>query len=200
MKLVWKGIYKNRKQLPVGDLPAHAVKFKEPNSMLTLNIIAGIFAIPVLVLIGLAVIIKFILMGHEVEVGFFNLWGIILALLMIIPHEMLHAIVFPRGEEVGLWFLPGFLGAFVVSTVPLSKGRFIFLSLLPNIIFGLIPLCVWIFLPHNLAITNIVWSFAFISLFFGVGDYLNVWNATFQMPKGSMQQLSGMNSYWYMPE
>lgn len=200
MKLVWKGIYKNQGQLPVGKLPAHAVKFKEPESMVKLNIVSAVFVIPVILIIGLAGLFKTFIIGSVPEITIFNLWGVLLALLMVIPHEFLHAVVFPRGSEVELWFMPGFVGAFIVSTAPISKARFIFLSLLPNIVFGFIPLLIWTFLPQDLAITNIVCSFAFISLLFGAGDYLNVWNATFQMPRGSMQQLSGMNSYWFMPK
>ncbi|MCC3357784.1 DUF3267 domain-containing protein [Bacillus sp. REN16] len=198
MKLVWKGIYKDLDQLPVGQLPDHAVKFKEPNSMLMLNLVASLFIIPVLLLIALAVILKSLLSG-SVEMSFFNVWGIVLAFLMILPHELLHAIVFPKEKEVELWFSPKSLVAFVISTAPISKSRFIFLSMLPNLIFGFIPLLIWIFLPQGLVITEIVFSFAFISLMFGIGDYLNIFNAILQMPKGSLQQLSGMNSYWYMP-
>lgn len=200
MKLKWKGIYKSKDQLPVGDLPSHAVKFKEPNSMLELNVVAALFVIPVLILIFLAILIKSLLIKEIVDMNFFNIWGFILAILMIIPHEFLHAIVFPKGEKVELWASPMALAVFVVSTAPISKGRFIFLSLLPNIVFGLIPLIIWILLPQNLAITEIVFSFALLSLLLGVGDYLNVFNAARQMPKGAIQQLSGMNSYWYMPK
>ena len=57
MKLVWKGIYKDKEQLPVGQLPEHAVKFKEPNSILMLNLAASLFTIPVLLLIALAMLI-----------------------------------------------------------------------------------------------------------------------------------------------
>ncbi|PAV27648.1 hypothetical protein CIL05_20805 [Virgibacillus profundi] len=200
MKLEWKGIYKSKDQLPVGDLPLHAVKFKEPDSMLKLNVVAALFVLPVIILIVLAIFLKSFLTGSMVEIRFFNLWGFILAFLMILPHEYLHAIVFPKGEKVELWVSPLALAAFVVSTAPISKGRFIFLSLLPNIVFGFLPLLIWIYLPQSLAITDIIFSFASLSLLFGIGDYLNVFNATFQMPRGSIQQLSGMNSYWYMPK
>ena len=198
MKIVWKGIYEDKSQLPIGNLPEDAVKFKEPDSMLKLNLVASLFVLPVFILIGLAIFIKSILTGSVVEFSIFNIWGIILAFLMILPHEFLHAIVFPKGEKVELWLSPKALAAFVVSTAPVSKARFIFLSLLPNIVFGFIPLLVWAFLPQDLAVTEVVFSFATFSLLLGIGDYLNVFNATFQMPKGSMQQLSGMNSYWFM--
>ncbi|MDL4839457.1 DUF3267 domain-containing protein [Aquibacillus rhizosphaerae] len=200
MNLVWKGIYKSNEQLPVGELPEHAVKFKEPDSMVRLNLVATLFIIPVIILVGLAFLIKSSLVGSSVEINFFNLWALLLAFLMIPPHEFLHAIVFPKDKEVEMWVSPKALAAFVISTAPVSKGRFIFLSLLPNIVFGLIPLIIWIFIPQEWAISEVLFSFSFLSLLFGVGDYLNVFNATYQMPKGSMQQLSGMNSYWFMPK
>lgn len=199
MNLVWKGIYKSNDQLPVGELPEHAVKFKEPNTLKMLNLVASLFIIPVIMLVILAIIIKSMLWGISMEMVYINIWGILLALLMVLPHEFLHAMVFPRDKEVQLWVSPKALTAFVISTAPVSKHRFIFLSLLPNIVFGLIPLIVWIFMPEGLVITAIVFTFASVSLLFGIGDYLNVFNAVFQMPKGSIQQLSGMNSYWYIP-
>lgn len=88
--------------------------------------------------------------------------------------------------------------AFVISTKPISKRRFIFLSLLPNIVFGWIPLLIWAFMPYDAAVSNILLPFSIICITFGVGDYLNVWNAMRQMPKNSMQVLSGFNSYWYI--
>ena len=200
MNLEWKGIYKNVDQLPVGDLPERAVKFKEPDSMLKLNVIASLFVIPVIILIILAIILKSYLIGEGIYIVYFNFPAIILALLSIFPHELLHAICFPKNQKVQLWLMPAFMGAFVVSTAPISKRRFIFLSLLPNVVFGLIPLIIWLFLPQDTELAAFVFTFSILCLSFGVGDYLNVFNASLQMPKGSIQQLSGMNSYWYMPD
>jgi len=46
----------------------------------------------------------------------------------------------------------------------------------------------------------ILFSFSISSLLLGVGDYVNVFNAAWQMPKNSITQLSGFHSYWYLPE
>ncbi|MDU6986168.1 MAG: metalloprotease family protein [Terrisporobacter othiniensis] len=78
------------------------------------------------------------------------------------------------------------------------KEKIYFLSLLPNIVFGWIPLLIWAFMPYNAVVSNILLPFSIICITFGVGDYLNVWNAMRQMPKNSMQALSGFNSYWYI--
>lgn len=200
MKLIWKGKYKNVEQLKIGELPENAVKFKEPNSPLMLNLVASIFVIPVLIIIGIAIVIKFYLQQNMNSFNFYNYIGVLLAFLMIVPHELLHSIAFPKNAEVQLWFSPKSLMAFVFSTYPVSKKRFIYISLLPNIIFGIIPLILWIVIPTKFnEISEIMFSFSFISLLFGVGDYLNVFNTIIQMPKDSVTQLYGFNSFWYKP-
>lgn len=199
MKLVWKGKYEGEDQLPVGNLPPGAVRFKEPETPTRLNLVASLFIIPVIIMMIIAMIIKAQISSSGTTFGLFNIWGMILSLLMIIPHEFLHAIAFPRDAEVEVWYSIKNMMAFVISTCPTSKRRFIFLSLLPNAVFGLLPLIVWLFLPES-RISDIVFSFAIFSLFMGVGDYLNVFNASTQMPKGSITQLSGFHSYWYMPD
>ncbi|WBW99116.1 DUF3267 domain-containing protein [Oceanirhabdus sp. W0125-5] len=201
MKLIWKGKFDNEEQLSSGNLPDNAIKFKEPETLAKVNLVASLFIIPVIVIIGIAIYIKRKLGGNVGIFDMFNLWGILLAYLMIIPHEFLHAIAFPKDAEVEVWYSVKNMMAFVFSTSPTSKARFIFLSLLPNMIFGFIPLILWIFIPEEFAIiSKIVLSFATFSLMMGIGDFLNVFNAATQMPKNSITQLSGLHSYWYMSE
>ncbi|MCL2003932.1 MAG: DUF3267 domain-containing protein, partial [Oscillospiraceae bacterium] len=95
-----------------------------------------------------------------------------------------------------LFIAPKQLSLFVTSTQPITKARYIFMSLFPNLVFGWLPLAVWmVVLPYN----SDLLTFAVFSILFGIGDYMNVFNAVRQMPKGSMQQLSGFNSYWFIP-
>lgn len=201
MNLKFKGKYTDVKQLQIGNLPDNAVKFKEPNNPLMLNLIASIFVVPILIIVGIATIIKMKLDPGSNLPELFNIWGLLLAIIMILPHELLHASAFPKNTEVQLWYsLKNFL-VFVFSTYPVTKLRFIYLSLLPNIIFGFLPLLIWIFIPSKYAgISEILFSFAFFSLLFGIGDFLNIFNAIFQMPRGSLTQLYGFNSYWYIPK
>lgn len=200
MEFVWKGRYKDVSQLDKGELPAHAVKFREPTSLLKLNLTALLFAFPVLLLIGFVVFLKRKLGLLEGSANDLNLLGILLAAIMIAPHEIIHALLFPKKAEVQFWYSVKSFSAFVYSTYPVSKMRFILISLAPNIIFGLIPLFFWIFIPENHVMASIVITFAKFSLLFGIGDYLNVFNAARQMPQGSMTQLSGFHSYWYRKE
>ncbi len=198
MSFVWKGKYTNEEQLKIGSLPENAVRFKEPKSMLTLNLVAALFIIPVETLIAIAIIIKTAI-GTYTKTDTFSFIPLIFALLTIIPHELLHAICFPKEAEVQFWYNAKHGLAFVFSAHPVSKKRFIFISFLPNLVFGFLPLILWVVLPLNNTSSEFLLSFAHISLLFGCGDYLNIFNALTQMPKGTITQLYGFNSYWYYP-
>lgn len=68
---------------------------------------------------------------------------------------------------------------FVVGTEPMSKGRFIFMSMLPNIVFGIIPYALGMIFPQLKALT----LFGMLCTSMGAGDYYNVFNAIRQVPK-----------------
>ena len=209
MKLVFRGYFKNESQLPKGVLPSSAVKFREPQTKtqsLVLSLVLALFMS--ILIIAITVAIELFWRGGEIVytgdgpvmdilnlVPDFTTLGVVFALIALIPHELLHAVCFGKGAEVEMFFKS--TGAFVTSTKPISKNRFIFLSLLPNVVFGVIPLILWAVLPYNAAYSSHLHTFATAGLVIGVGDYVNVFNALRQMPKGSIQQLSGSHSYWF---
>ncbi len=201
IKLIWKGKFTSTEQLSIGNLPENAVKFKEPDSLVKMNLIASLFIIPVIIIMFLSLYIKKSLGASGILFSGFNNYGILLSFLAVIPHEILHGISFPKEAEVEFWYSLKSITPFVTSTHPTSKRRFIFISLLPSLIFGIIPILIWMFIPSQYAGTaDMVFSFAIFSLFLGCGDFLNVFNAMRQMPKNSYTQLSGMNSYWYFKD
>lgn len=200
MKFVWRGKFKGFDQLPKADLPERAIKFKEPDSPEKLNVVAGFYAIPVLILIIIGILLK----NQLYSSGFrfpTNITGVLLSFLTILPHEFLHGICFPKSAVVEVYYSLKHMMAFVVSTAPTSKARFIFLSAFPSLVFGVIPFLIWLFLPTKYTELNaILFSFSSMNLLFGCGDYMNIHHAATQMPKGSITQLSGFNSYWYIPK
>lgn len=200
MKLVNKGIFKNEEELPKGNLPSNAVKFREPDTAKELNKKVIIFILPAIGLAGIIILLAMFIHGDKIKMnyGLSVFIGLFFSYLCIIPHELLHGICFGKKAVVELYFAPKKLMAFVVSNQPISKTRFILLSLCPNIIFGWIPLILWAIFP-TMPYHNVVFYFSLISIAMGGGDYMNVWNAIIQMPKGSMQQMSGFNSYWFIP-
>lgn len=115
----------------------------------------------------------------------------IISVALLIPHEFLHAICFR--EDVYLYYNPKSLLLFVYGTESMSKFHFIFMSLLPNIAFGLIPYVMFL-AHHEWLLCGLIGAFC-ISM--GFGDYINVFHALTQMPGDAKTFLYGFHSYWY---
>lgn len=190
MKLHYMGKYdRNPESIPASPHKPNCVKFKEPEDSKKLSTVASAISAVILVILAIPVFFK----GFTVAIDAFGA-GCVFALLTLFPHEILHAICFREDVYLFTDIKQGLL--FVVGPEDMSKGRFIFMSLLPNIVFGLIPYLIFLVRP-DLAILGAIGAF---NLSAGAGDYLNVFNAITQMPKGSRTYLHHFNSYWYMPE
>ena len=192
MKLHYGGIYKSEKDLKVfGESRQGEVAFREPSQKKFALIANG----GSLILFA-ALIVVFIFFGKP-SLSFITgkaLIPLLLSVFVIVPHEFLHAICF-KGD-VYLYFDPKKLVAFVHGTESMSKARFIFLSLLPNIVFGFVPFIAFL-INRELLIFGL---FGAICISMGFGDYINVFNAATQMPKGARTYMKGFHSYWYIPK
>ena len=190
MKLHYMGKFNgNPESIPTKPHKPNSVKFKEAEDSKTLAKIINIIAIPVLLIFYLPVLLNDF---QGVRSQF--LPALILFLLGLFPHEILHAICFKEDVYLFTNFRHGML--FVTGAEDLSKARFIFMSLLPNIVLGFIPYLIYVINPD----WTLLGIFASFSISSGAGDYLNVYNAITQMPKGSRTYLHQFNSYWYIPE
>lgn len=194
MKLHFMGKYdQDPASLPRGEHKEGAVKFKEIDDSAQFGKVMNIAAIVIMVVLaGLAVFICrsdlfTISLCFQVPLGCFA------ALLALFPHELLHAICFKEDAYIYTNFAQGML--FVVGPEDMSKSRFIFLGLLPNIILGLVPYVIGLIFSQPFLIV-----FGLTGISAGAGDYYNVLNAIRQMPRGSRTYIHGLNSYWYMPK
>ncbi len=194
----FKGYCKDVQNLPVSILPDNAVQFREANNSSELNRYASLCSLPALFLIIFLVLLKRRM--TTVDIPFVNreVLGILLSLLFIFPHEFLHAMCFPKGEEVSIYFTKS--SFFCHSLAVVSKKRFIVMSLLPSLVLGIIPLTVWFLSPAIGKGWEILYTFSVINLISCAGDFYNVYNALRQMPSGTYQQLSGFHSYWFYPQ
>lgn len=196
MKIIFKGILKKGEQFPSSELPKNAVKFKEPSTIGMISLVSIIFAVVACMIFMFSV--NGIAKLKNIEwVHFFNFEGLILCFLSIVPHELIHGLCFRKNDTVNVYFIPRNLMAAVWSDAPLSKMRFIWMSIAPTIAFGIIPMLLWVLLPADSNLGRIMIGFASYSIAVGSGDFMNIFNALIQMPKGSYEQLSGLNSYWF---
>lgn len=190
MKLHYMGKYDlNPESIPAKEHKPNAVKFKEPEDSKKLATIATIISVVVLVIFAIPLFL------NDLKNAYRALFiGSILSMLVLFPHEIIHAICFKEDVYLFTNLKQGML--FVAGPEDMSKGRYVFMSLLPNIIFGFIPYLLYLINPSS----YILGGFAVACISSGAGDYLNVFNALTQMPKGSRTYLHHFNSYWYMPE
>ena len=191
MRLVCKGKYTCEADLPVRVHPQGYVPFREAEDMRKLAVQLSVASIPLLVVAVIGVVLRG--MPYFKESVLQLSLGMMLPVLCLFPHELLHAICF-RGE-VELWTNLKMGMLFVVGTEDLSKGRFVFMSLLPNLVFGILPYVLFLLRPQWVLLGVL----GAINIPMGVGDYYNVYNCLTQVPKDACVYLSGMHSYWYMP-
>lgn len=190
MKLRYKGNYDgNPDTLPYGEHQPNAVPFREAKDTKTLALIANIGCIVILLLLAVPAFIR----CKEYVEPLPLMLGCMASILILFPHEILHAVCFK--EEVYLYtnWKQGML--FVVGPETMSKSRFILMSLLPNIVFGFVPYGIGMLFPQF----PFFLAFGTLSIGMGAGDYYNVWNALTQMPKGARTYLYQFHSFWYMP-
>ena len=188
MKIHFNGKYDlDPDSLPKREHEPGAVMFKEPTDSKQLGIIANGIALAVCVILCIPYFLRF---GIDSYGGFYI--GIILSLFTLFPHELIHALCFKEDSYIYTNLKQGMM--FVVGPERMSKTRYIIMSLLPNIIFGWLPFVFGLLIGVDWLASLGLWCTGM-----GAGDYLNVFNAITQMPKGSRTYLHGFNSYWYMP-
>lgn len=196
MKLIFKGKFTSYDALPKGELPENAKAFKEPKTMVGINLTALLFALP-------AAIVMFILLplfGGSEMYDRYKLWGFVIALALAPLHEYIHALFCGKNAEVYMYYSLKHFMMFVLTLTPMTKARFIVMSFMPSFILGWLTFFAGLLLCPTTALGGILMSAGVFGALMGGGDYMNMFNAAVQMPKGALTQLSGMHSYWFMPE
>ncbi len=189
MRLHYKGKYNlDPSSIPHGEHRPGAVAFREFKTTKSLSIAANLaaFAIIMALIVPAAFWIPFYENRQQMVLGF------ILPLAALLPHELLHAVCFQADVYLYTNLSQGML--FVTGPEDMSKGRFVFMSLLPNIVLGFLPYLAGIAfrVPFPLI-------FGAVSTGMGAGDYFNVFNALTQMPKGARTYIYQFNSFWHFP-
>jgi len=193
MKLHYKGKYDlNPESLPHGEHKPGAVKFKEAESSKQMAIIGNVLAVVLMIVFAIPAVWR--ARPYIADSVWQMPLGCFASLVTLFPHEFLHAICFKEDVYLYTNMKQGML--FVVGPETMSKGRFIFMSLLPNLVFGFLPYIVGMIFPQMGFFLALGW----LAIGMGAGDYYNVFNALRQMPKGAKTYLYQFNSYWYMPE
>lgn len=186
------GKYLGEDKLPQREHPEGAVQYVEPENMKELakkvNLIAVVITLITMVLFVVRLYFSDVEM-YTVVIGFAVGW--LLSVVFLVPHELLHGIAMTGDVKMYQNLKQGML--FVISTDDMSKKRFIFMSMLPNAVFGIIPFILFLIIPEF----TLLGALGVAAIGSGAGDYLNVYNTIRQVPKNAKIYMSGMHTYWY---
>ena len=193
MKLIYKSEYDgNPDHLPTNGIKEGSVKFKEIDDITKAGVLFNVIAAIIMTILIIILMIRYSFLTIIDSPAF--MIGAIGSLVVLFPHELLHALCFK--EEVYLYTAWKKGMVFVLGLEPMTKKRFIFMSLLPNLVFGFIPYFLALTIPQ----LSFLGVFGALCIGMGAGDYYNVFNALTQMPKGSYAYMHKMNTYWYVDE
>lgn len=194
MKLHFMGKYdQNSDSLPHNEHFPGAVKYKEPDDLKKFAILANVIAFVISAVLAVFAVIRCLDYFELKDFTSISL-GCFVSVLTLFPHELLHAVCFKKDVYFYTDFAKGI--AFVTGTEPMSKGRFILMSLLPNIVFGFIPYIIGLIFPNQMFLI----SLGVMATGMGAGDYFNIFNTLTQVPKGAKVYMHKTNTYWYIPQ
>ena len=168
-----------------------AVRFKEPENMNKLAVVANILSIVIMATVIILLFARCFTVGKFRGISF---WAYIMPLGTLYPHEIIHGLCFKGKAYMYTNLKQGMM--FVTGGEDFTKTRFIIMSLMPNIVFGFLPYIIFMINPEWVSLG----MFGALCISMGAGDYINVFNASTQMPKGSLCYMHGFGTWWYMPQ
>ncbi|MGO5066242.1 DUF3267 domain-containing protein [Clostridium sporogenes] len=191
MKIKWKGRLSETNTLPTPKITPNSVQLLEPKY----NLQYYIPIIPIIIFIVLCVYLKSKFVGDIT----LNSLGYIIGFLLIIPfsiiHELLHAVCLPSQATAEIFY--SISGLSFVITTPIPKKRYIVILLFPALMTGIIPLIIWIFIPHKYVMLNSIWFILSSgNLATTVIDLYTLGQVIRQTPKGSVIQTCGYKCYY----
>lgn len=196
-KIIWKGIIKDEGEFPSANIPKNAIRLDSEEDMKKMQIKALPFMIPSILLCFISMFIKIFLAGEKVfNIGFLFV-GLVIGFLLIVVHELIHAMFFPKDAIVYIGIVPKSFTAVCLSSSPVKRNRYIFLSLAP-IILGLVPLIIFCVSDNNLKMLNgIMFGMAIMGMVSVYPDIYNIFNILKVVPKNATIQNDKNETYYY---
>ncbi len=183
--IIWEG---NRREFGTSHqsppVPQNAIKMRDSEGFIGKAIPFGI--LPMLICMAAMVIKAYI--NREPPVSpVYVIPALAVGFIVSLPlHEFAHAICYPKDATVWVGLCLRKLAAYAISYYPLTKKRFIVMSLAPAIL-GLVPLIGFIIVPVTMKplLTLCIIS-AFMGLISPAPDYMDVVNVLRKAPKDAV--------------
>ena len=168
---------------------------KMPTTMNKMMTKALPFLIPAFIIMFALMNIKTSINQQNVVNRLFILIGAIIGFALLLVHEVLHAIVYPKGVNtyVGIAKTITFVA---LASYPLSKKRFIVMCLLPYML-GIIPLIVfWLSPAYLRELNGVLFGMACMGMASPYPDVYTVYQVIKQVPKNKQVQYYGEDIYY----
>lgn len=171
--ITFKPVIEDLKEYQRGNLPENAVRLDTPRSMDKMLKKAAPIAAVLCIVLFLAMFIKTIV-NHDLVINpIAVVFGFIIGFLLLAVHELLHAVIYPKEAIVTVGKMKGKLVFVALASFPISRQRFILMSLLPFVL-GIIPLLAFIISPSEYKIVNgLTFGMAGMGM---VSPYVDVFN------------------------
>lgn len=105
-------------------------------------------------------------------------------------------IFFKKGQKVYIGICLKKFAAFAVCHEPISKRRFIMMSLMPMLL-GIMPLVIFLLSSPNAFLSGICIPMGIIGMLSPMPDYMDVHIICKQVPKGALVHTQNDGFYWY---
>ncbi len=190
----WEGNQPWGKEYEELPIPEGAVKLKRPDDIIKASLPYGI--LPMLICMS-AVFFKAKTSGAFIFYLRFIPVSFLLGFFLLPVHEYLHAVCYPKEATVYVGISLKKFAAFAVSFYPISRNRFIIMSLLP-VILGIAPLLIFIICPLEWKpVLTICVAPIFMGFISPSPDYMDVILVLRQVPEGAVIQGSNEGLFWY---
>ena len=180
----------------------NAVQFEEEDTVRDIMIQGLALTIPLISIMIFAALVRFFSMEMHVHINLKTIILLVIAAastyLLTYVHEFIHAIFYPKDSSKEMWKIPGNGVFFTYCETPVSRMRFIVLSIAPALILGVLPFILWMIFPTALPTTAslMVLTISIIMTYGGMGDFVNIINTVNQVPKGAKVFNFNIHSYW----
>ena len=119
--------------------------------------------------------------GSILSLPIFLILGFLIGCMLLIVHEILHGIVYPKNINVSIGFIKP-ITFVALASYPMSKSKFIIMCLLPFIL-GIIPMLIFT-LTNNSAICSLSFGMMCMGIISPYPDVYNVFQIIKKVPKG----------------
>ncbi len=185
MAIVWEG---NKKEFGTvhqsSPIPQDAIKIRDAEGFIGKALPFGIA--PMMICMLVVFLKAFTNKGPPIS-PIFLIPAFLIGFIIALPlHELVHAVCYPKEATVWVGLCLRKIAAYAISYYPLTKRRFIIMSLAPAVL-GIVPLIGFICIPITMKpLLTICMVSAIFGLFSPAPDYMDIINVLRKAPKNAL--------------